>query len=101
MAIRRKFLPPQAVRDLGVELNGGRVHGWAETMSDMLDTPIATIKGWAVPRTSRAARPIPGAAANLLMLLVILKRGRVSLEGLHEALDVEARKWMDSEPEEE
>jgi hypothetical protein len=101
MGIRPQFLPPQAVRDLGVELNGGRVHGWTETMSDMLDTPVITIKGWATPRTSRAARPIPGAAANLLMLLVILKRGRVSIEGLYEALDVEARKWLDRQEEED
>lgn len=97
MSIRPQFLPPQAVRDLGVELNDGRIHGWAETMSDMLDTPIATIKGWAAPRTSRAARPIPGSAANLLMLLVILKRGNVSIQGLCDALDVEARKWMDGD----
>lgn len=96
MSIRPQFLPPEAVRDLGVELNDGRVHGWLETMSDRLDTPIPTIKAWASPRSSRAARPIPGAAANLLILLVIMKRRRISLDTLFDLVNGEANKWLDA-----
>lgn len=99
MTARRRYLPPNAVRRIGIELNQGRVHGWLENMSDLLDTPVPTIKCWSVPSTSRAARPIPGAAANLLLLLVALKRNRVSMDGLRKRLEAEATRWLD-EPEE-
>jgi hypothetical protein len=92
IGLRARALPPEIVRDLGVELNGGRVAGWMDYASAMLDTPVSTIRGWTRPSNATASRPISGAAANLLILLVLMKRQGVSVDALAGAVNDEARR---------
>lgn len=81
-SLRTRTLSHEAVRALGIELNGDRVPGWVERAAALLDTPATTLRGWATPPTSRASRPITGAAANLLVLYVLAQRKGVSPDGL-------------------
>lgn len=94
MNARVRSLPPQAVRALGVELNGGRLHGWVDNLSEKIGTPPATIRGWAQPVTAKAHRPITGAAATMLMLLVLMQRRDVPVAALMEAVAAEAARWL-------
>lgn len=71
--IREARIPPQIVRLMGIELNNGRVHGWTERLSVLLDTPPLTIRSWASGDPNNY-RPISGSAATLLTILVKLQR---------------------------
>lgn len=74
-------IPPHAVRSLGVELNYGRVHGWIERLSYLLDTPPLTIRAWASTEI-RNYRPIPGSASRLLLMLVDALRNDKDIDKL-------------------
>lgn len=96
MNVRDRSLPPGAVRALGVELNGGRVHGWVDNLSAMIGTPAATIRGWAQPVTAKAHRPITGSAATMLILLVLMMRRDISVPVMMDAVEAEASRWIDT-----
>lgn len=87
--MRARTLSHEAVRALGIELNDRKVHGWMERVGALLDTPTVTVRGWATPATSRASRPIPGAAANLLVLYVVAQRRNIPPDDLAQAVSAE------------
>lgn len=85
--VREARIPPQIVRLMGIELNNGRVHGWTERLSALLDTPPLTIRSWASSDPSNY-RPISGSAAMLLTILVkVLRSGEDVDRFVHEAED--------------
>ncbi len=69
----RADMTPEEVRAAGVYLNGGRRRGWKRRLSALLDTPEATVTGWST-RSRGNARPISGAAAVAIKLLVAMMR---------------------------
>jgi hypothetical protein len=87
--MRARTLSHEAVRTLGIELNGGRVHGWMERVGKLLDTPPTTVRAWSTPATSRASRPIPGAAANLLVFYLLAQRWGLPPDDLAREVDAE------------
>jgi len=69
----RADMTPEEVRAAGILLNGGRRRGWKRRLSALLDTPEATVTGWST-RSRGNARPISGAAAVAIKLLVAMMR---------------------------
>jgi hypothetical protein len=91
--MRARLLPPEAVRALGVQLNGGRVTGWTERVGELLDVPATTVKAWATPPTSTAARSISGpACVALLGCVVMLEAG--GLAALVRGVDAKYKKLV-------
>ncbi|HEX2256083.1 MAG TPA: hypothetical protein VHG92_05150 [Afifellaceae bacterium] len=70
---RRGEMAPEELRAIGVSLNAGRRRGWKKRLALLLSTPETTIAAWA-SRSPGNARPIPGAAALAVRLLVDLLR---------------------------
>jgi hypothetical protein len=69
----RADMTPEEVRAAGVYLNGGRRRGWKRRLSALLDTPEATVSAWST-RSRGNARPISGAAAVAIKLLLTMMR---------------------------
>ena len=75
----RPGLPVDQFRAAGIYLNGGRKRGWRKRIARLLNTPEATIAAWA-SQTPSNARPIPGAAAVAVKLLVAMLQRRETAE---------------------
>jgi hypothetical protein len=88
---RARLLSPQDVRRIGIWLNGGRVRGWTEHVGTLMDVPAGTVRSWATPPTSSAARSISGPAANLLLAYVVVQKRGVPPESLAAAIEDEYR----------
>ena len=84
----RPGLTVDQFRAAGVYLNGGRKRGWRKHIAQLLNTPEATIAAWA-SRSPSNTRPIPGAAAVAIKLLVAMLRQRqVSERNLSHAAEI-------------
>ena len=84
----RPGLTVDQFRAAGVYLNGGRKRGWRKRIARLLNTPEATIAAWA-SRSPSNMRPIPGAAAVAIKLLVAMLRQReVSERNLPRAAEI-------------
>ena len=84
----RPGLTVDQFRAAGIYLNGGRKRGWRKRIARLLKTPEATIAAWA-SRSPSNARPIPGAAAVAIkLLMVMLQQREISERNLVRAAEI-------------
>jgi hypothetical protein len=85
--MRARLLSPKAVRHIGIALNGGRIHGWVDRVAALMDSPPMTVRSWATPPSSSAARSINGPASNLLLVYAVMMDRGASLDVMAQLVD--------------
>ena len=85
--MRARLLSPKAVRHIGIALNGGKIHGWVDRVAALVDAPPMTVRSWATPPSSSAARTISGPATNLLLLYAVMMDRNAPIDAMARLVD--------------